>query len=181
MHNSGGKIPNLHEGGYMLQKCKRYFVFNIAALGIVSFLTGANVSLAADPSASTGQNAPQGQNPQSPQNPQTQPQSPQNPQAQPQSPQSPQQPGQQVHSEKKMAFKVGVCVGQSLAQQGIMLSWPQPGQPMNLDDATKQALKAAVQDCASKLLGSQGSSAGTSGGSSTTVDPQQISSEFSNL
>src|SRR5258708_4829098 len=44
-------------------------------------------------------------------------------------------------------FMVGVCVGQTLAQQGIILPAPTPGQRPNLDAATQAAFKAAVDSC----------------------------------
>lgn len=54
---------------------------------------------------------------------------------------------------KKRIFATGVCVGQSLAQQGIMLPAPKPGQSPTVDVSTKTAIKNAAKDCQEKLKG----------------------------
>lgn len=51
------------------------------------------------------------------------------------------------HHHAKKAFRFGVCVGQGLAQQGVLLPAPKPGEKPKFDDATKAAFKAAVKAC----------------------------------
>ncbi|MDR3605947.1 MAG: hypothetical protein P4M08_01045 [Oligoflexia bacterium] len=57
-------------------------------------------------------------------------------------------PGQGPHGmHHHHEFMMGVCVGQKLAQQGVTLPVPQPGQKPSLTDAQKAALKSASQAC----------------------------------
>ena len=54
------------------------------------------------------------------------------------------------HKQKK-AFKLGVCVGQTLADQGIMLPFAEEGRH-HLDAGTKTAMKKAVRECKKELF-----------------------------
>jgi hypothetical protein len=51
------------------------------------------------------------------------------------------------------SFRRGVCVGQTLAQEGVILPKPQPGQRPVFDPATQAAFKAAVQSCKANFKG----------------------------
>ena len=50
-------------------------------------------------------------------------------------------------------FELGICVGQTLAEQGVTLAFPQPGQPPSLDSNTQAALQGAVQTCRTQMYG----------------------------
>jgi len=63
-------------------------------------------------------------------------------------------PAQQNRHHGK-SFRRGVCVGQTLAQQGVVLPQHQPGQRPVLDPATKAAFKAAVQSCKAQFKGNR--------------------------
>jgi hypothetical protein len=57
-------------------------------------------------------------------------------------------------------FLLGVCVGQTLAQQGLTLPEPQPGQqPQPLDPNTQAALKSAIQTCRAQRTSATGTPA----------------------
>jgi hypothetical protein len=59
-------------------------------------------------------------------------------------------------------FHRGVCVGQTLAQEGIILPPHQPGQRPAWDATTKAAFKAAIQTCRAQYKGpGQGSPVNT--------------------
>ena len=56
--------------------------------------------------------------------------------------------------ELKRGFKLGVCVGQTLAQGGLNLPIPTAGQqPSPLDPSVKAALSAAVKTCREQFRG----------------------------
>jgi hypothetical protein len=48
---------------------------------------------------------------------------------------------------------MGVCVGQTLAQQGINLPVPQPGKANALDETQQAALRSAVESCKAEMFG----------------------------
>jgi signal transduction protein with GAF and PtsI domain len=48
---------------------------------------------------------------------------------------------------KKRAFRFGVCVGESLAQQEVILPAHVPGQKSRWNDNTKAAFKNAIESC----------------------------------
>jgi hypothetical protein len=52
-------------------------------------------------------------------------------------------------------FQRGICVGQTLAQQGVILPQRQPGQRPAYDPATKAAFQAAVQSCKAQYKGTK--------------------------
>lgn len=70
---------------------------------------------------------------------------------------------QHRHHGEQGQFKLGICVGQSLARQGIILPEPSPGQPPSQDDpSTQSAIDAAIQTCRDQMDG---------GSSSPTASP----------
>lgn len=56
-------------------------------------------------------------------------------------------------SRDPRGFRMGLCVGQALAKQGVTLPAHQPGQRPSWDVATKAAFKAAMQGCRSQFGG----------------------------
>lgn len=65
-------------------------------------------------------------------------------------------------------FQRGVCVGQTLAQEGIILPPRQPGQRPVWDATTKAAFKAAVQSCRAQSRPVNGNPPTATTGSGTT-------------
>jgi len=57
-----------------------------------------------------------------------------------------------ANRQVKRAYRLGICVGQTLAQQGIIIPDPQPGQPQQNDSSLKAALKQARESCSAKLF-----------------------------
>src|SRR4051812_27338613 len=53
----------------------------------------------------------------------------------------------------KHGFKLGVCVGQALATEGIMLPKAEHGTRPELNQETKVALKKAIKECKDQLQG----------------------------
>jgi hypothetical protein len=54
-------------------------------------------------------------------------------------------------------FKMGVCVGQALAQAGVTLPAEQPGTAPSPDPTTEAAFKAAIQQCRAQFNGTSAS------------------------
>jgi hypothetical protein len=50
-------------------------------------------------------------------------------------------------------FVMGMCVGQTLAQRGVMLPMPEPGKPPQLDESQKDALHGAIETCRASMSG----------------------------
>lgn len=59
-------------------------------------------------------------------------------------------------SHGRGGFALGVCVGQTLASQGIVIPAPAPGQPylQTADTTVQDAMDAAVQTCRAEFSGS---------------------------
>ena len=60
---------------------------------------------------------------------------------------------QRHHYESHRQFTLGICVGQTLAQQGVVFPPPQPDQPPTLDSTTLTALQSAEQTCRAEMDG----------------------------
>ena len=69
------------------------------------------------------------------------------------------------------AFDLGVCVGQALAQQNIILPPPQPGVPPSPNPTNQAAFKSAVQQCRSEFSGTPVPSATPSAAPTSTPAP----------
>jgi hypothetical protein len=52
-------------------------------------------------------------------------------------------------------FELGVCVGQTLAQEGIVLPAPERGKRPQFDEATKTAFREAFKTCREELRGDE--------------------------
>ena len=63
----------------------------------------------------------------------------------------------------QLSFRLGICVGEALAQKSISLPVPQAGKRVPLDSATAAALKSAVDQCRSDFAAPAGSSPTTPG------------------
>jgi hypothetical protein len=74
--------------------------------------------------------------------------------------------GRDAHASRRGYF-LGVCVGQTLAQQGISVPVPQPGEKPTLDSTTEAAMKAAAESCRAEMQGTTASPS-PSGAPSTT-------------
>lgn len=59
------------------------------------------------------------------------------------------------HRERpgREAFMMGVCVGQTLAQQGITLPMPEAGKPPALDPSQREAIHDAAESCRASMSG----------------------------
>ena len=65
---------------------------------------------------------------------------------------------QHRHHGEQGQFKLGICVGQSLARQGIILPEPSNGQPPSQEESsTQSAIDAAIQTCRDQMDGSPSS------------------------
>jgi hypothetical protein len=64
--------------------------------------------------------------------------------------------GRDAHAARR-GFFLGICVGQTLAQQGISLPVPQPGESPSPDSTNEAAVKAAVESCRAEMHGTQAS------------------------
>jgi hypothetical protein len=74
--------------------------------------------------------------------------------------------GRDSHASRRGYF-LGVCVGQTLAQQGISVPVPQPGEKPTFDATTEAAMKSAAEACRSEMQGTTASPS-PSGAPSTT-------------
>jgi hypothetical protein len=53
--------------------------------------------------------------------------------------------------ELRTRFELGVCVGQTLAQEGIVLPAPKRGERPKFDEATQKAFREAFKSCREEL------------------------------
>jgi len=59
------------------------------------------------------------------------------------------------HHERggREGFIMGVCVGQTLAQQGVTIPNPEPGKRPELNQAQRDAMKSATESCRASMSG----------------------------
>ena len=82
--------------------------------------------------------------------------------------------------ERQRQFALGVCVGQTLAQQGVTLPVQPMGQRPSLDSTTQAALQNAVQSCRSQMQGNGASPTPSPMPSSTPAPTETPSSTPTN-